>query len=267
MANPFLKWAGGKRWLVASALLPKPKSFERFVEPFLGSGAVFFSLEPRKALLADINEELILLYRSVRKSPIALHEMMAEHQRKHSKSYYYEIRSRRPFGELERVARFLYLNRTCWNGLYRVNLRGDFNVPIGTKQSVILEDDDFVALSRTLRGARLRCSDFEAIVDQCREGDFLYVDPPYTVQHNYNGFLKYNERIFNWSDQLRLRNALMRAKFRGVAIVVTNADHESIHLLYSKFGGYRQLERHSVLAGDKAKRGRTTEALYLANLG
>src|SRR5262249_52089089 len=156
------------------------------------------------------------------------------------------MRSARPTGSLERAARFLYLNRTCWNGLYRVNLKGEFNVPIGTKQSVLFEYDDFPEISRLLTNARLLCSDFERVIDATREGDFLYVDPPYIVLHNYNGFLKYNERIFRWTDQVRLRNALLRARHRGVSIVVTNADHASIHQLYRKFGQYQQLQRCSV---------------------
>lgn len=265
MSNPFLKWAGGKRWLVTSKQLPTPATYSRLVEPFLGSGAVYFSLQPKKALLADINSDLITLYKQIKKAPEALERLMNKHQRKHSAAYYYAVRAQVARNDVESAARFLYLNRTCWNGLYRVNLNGEFNVPIGTKQTVVFESDDFSALARILKGATLKCSDFEKIVDDCEEGDFLYVDPPYTVQHNFNGFLKYNERIFTWADQTRLRNALMRAKARGVAIAVTNADHESIRTLYASFGEYCQLQRHSILAGDASKRRKTTEALYITN--
>lgn len=265
MTSPFLKWAGGKRWLVSCGQLPKPARFVRFVEPFLGSAAVYFSIRPKKALLSDMNADLILLYKQIKKAPDALQRLMNNHQRKHSADYYYAVRAKRPKSDLEAAARFLYLNRTCWNGLYRVNLKGDFNVPIGTKNTVVFESDDFVALAEMLKSATLKCSDFEPIVDGCKEGDFLYVDPPYTVQHNFNGFLKYNERIFNWADQMRLRDALVRAKARGVAIAATNADHDSIHTLYAGVGEYHQLKRHSVLAGDASKRRETTEALYFTN--
>lgn len=265
MSSPFLKWAGGKRWLISSGQFPTPPKFDRFVEPFLGSAAVYFSLRPKKALLSDVNAELIMLYKQIKKAPKALQRLMDKHQRNHSDAYYYRIRAQRPETHLESAARFLYLNRTCWNGLYRVNLKGEFNVPIGTKDSVVLESDDFGELAKFLKGASLKCSDFEAIVDDCEEGDFLYVDPPYTVQHNFNGFLKYNERIFTWADQTRLRDALVRAKKRGVAIALTNADHASIHDLYGTFGEYCQLERYSVLAGDASKRRKTTEALYITN--
>jgi len=202
--EPFLKWAGGKRWLIASGQLPMPGRFGRFVEPFLGSGAVYFSLQPRRALLSDINIELITLYKQIKAAPDILRCLMDKHQRNHSQTYYYEVRSQVPRTDMKAAARILYLNRTCWNGLYRVNLRGQFNVPIGTKDTVVFESDDFGRLARTLKGAILRCSDFEAVVGDCAEGDFLYVDPPYTVQHNFNGFLKYNERIFTWADQKRL---------------------------------------------------------------
>lgn len=267
MVSPILKWAGGKRWLVAAGALPIPTRMERFVEPFLGGGSVFFHLEPKKALLSDANKDLIELYSVIRRSPTELHRLMFEHQDKHSTQHYYTVRNNRPTNKLARAARFLYLNRTCWNGLYRVNLAGDFNVPIGTKDTVLLDTDDFVATSNLLKFAKLKSGDFELVVDECNKGDFLFVDPPYTVRHNYNGFLKYNERIFNWADQIKLRDALLRARSRGVSIVVTNADHESIHDIYDGLGDYIQLTRKSVLAGDSHRRGSTTEAMYLVNVG
>lgn len=266
MVEPFLKWAGGKRWLTAAGLLPVPHSYKRLVEPFLGGGAVYFYLRPMKALLSDINEDLIHLYFELKKRPGDLYDLMLAHHKKHSKKYYYKMRDHTPSNDLERAARFLYLNRTCWNGLYRVNLQGTFNVPIGTKKSVVFDGEDFDAISAALQAATLRCSDFEPIIDGCQEGDFLFVDPPYTALHNYNGFLKYNEKIFSWNDQVRLRNALLRAKDRRVSIVVTNAHHESIHALYGGLGKYQLVERHSVLAGDRTKRGRATEVVYFANL-
>lgn len=262
---PFLKWAGGKRWLIAGDLLPTPDVFERYVEPFVGSGAVFFHLRPKKALLADLNGELICLYKIIRDRPADLWSSMQSHQNRHCKDYYYKIRSAVPVDELERASRFLYLNRTCWNGLYRVNLKGVFNVPIGTKNTVVFATDDFESVSKLLSGAQILCSDFEAVIDECGQGDFVFIDPPYTVQHNYNNFLKYNEKIFNWDDQIRLRDAVVRAVERGAAIAVTNADHQTIRDLYDSIGTYTQLHRHSVLAGKATKRGATTEALFLAN--
>ena len=265
MVKPILKWAGGKRWIVSNEQLPVPSSYNRYVEPFLGGGAVFFHLQPTNALLADLNGDLVQLYQVIRDEPDKLWSKMKMHHRQHCTDYYYKIRAMRPRTDVTKAARLLYLNRTCWNGLYRVNLKGEFNVPIGTKDTVIFDDDDFQAVSKLLKNVELRCSDFEDILDGCGSGDFVFVDPPYTVQHNFNNFVKYNEKIFSWEDQTRLRNAVLRAANRGAHIAVTNADHESIRELYEDVGEYGQVSRQSVLSGNPDMRGETTEALFLSN--
>jgi DNA adenine methylase len=263
--EPFLKWAGGKRWLTRRAL-PSPTQYERYVEPFLGSGAVFFAFGPPKALLSDLNAELIDLYQVMRDQPEQLLRALKAHHTSHSNSYYYKIRSWQPEDLFERAARMLYLNRTCWNGLYRVNRKGEFNVPIGTKSSVVFPDEDFRIFSERLRAADIICSDFEEVINECKKGDFLFVDPPYTVNHNLNGFLKYNEKIFRWEDQIRLKEALQRAIIRGVSVLMTNADHPSIRDLFENIGSLRTVSRASVLAGNPSRRGMTSEALFTANL-
>lgn len=265
MSGPFLKWAGGKRWLAASTLLPIPKQFDRYIEPFVGGGAIFFRLSPERSIISDINEELINLYRVLRDMPFDLETLMTEHQSRHSAAHYYEVRSSTPLEKLPRAARTLYLNRTCWNGLYRVNLKGEFNVPIGTKKTVIIDGENFLDISITLRRSDIRCQDFEVPINEAKKGDFLFIDPPYTVKHNLNGFLKYNEKIFGWSDQVRLRDAVMAAAERGAAIVVTNADHISVRDLYTGFE-YKKLARTSILSADAKRRGKTSEAMFLANL-
>lgn len=262
MSEPFLKWAGGKRWLVASGRLPVPSKYSRFIEPFVGSGAIFFHLSPKAAIISDLNEDLIELYKVMRDSPDELYAEMVSHRSLHSDSYYYEVRESRLESAVGRAARLLYLNRTCWNGLYRVNLAGKFNVPRGTKDKVLFEGEDFSTFSQALRGVDIRCSDFENIIDESNENDFLFVDPPYTVKHNVNGFLKYNEKIFRWEDQIRLRNSIDRAVQRGVYIVMTNANHQSVRDLYAGVLEYTSVERYSVLAGAAARRGPTSEALF-----
>jgi DNA adenine methylase len=262
--DPFLKWAGGKRWLLQSGELPLPPNYTRFVEPFLGSGAAFFSLAAPAALLSDVNSELINLYRVIRDHPTEFRERLSRHGLNHSAEYYYGARASVPDNDLDRAARTLYLNRTCWNGLYRVNKRGEFNVPIGTKTNVIYLNEDFNQYSARLKSAELSVCDFEKTVDQAGAGDFLFVDPPYTVKHNFNGFIKYNEELFGWSDQIRLRDALVRAIDRGASIALTNADHDSIRELYTEILEYHQLQRHSVLSGLRKGRGPTTEALFLS---
>jgi DNA adenine methylase len=264
--DPFLKWAGGKRWLVKSDQLPRPASYRRYIEPFLGGGAVFFHLSPETALLSDVNAELIHLYSVLRDEPVGLMDEMRRHHARHSREYYYEVRASTPSDSIMRAARTLYLNRTCWNGLYRVNRNGSFNVPMGTKTSVVFEDDDFEAISSRLKVADIRCCDFAETISEAKEGDFLFVDPPYTVQHNLNGFIKYNENIFSWEDQARLRNAIASAIGLGVSVVLTNADHESVRDLYAGLCEYRAISRQSILAGEAARRGPTTEALFVANI-
>lgn len=262
---PFLKWAGGKRWLVQSGQLQIPSHYERFIEPFLGGGAVFFSLEPERALLSDVNPELIELYEIVRDEPEHLRTILEWHQQKHSQAHYYAIRNRRYRDKAWRAARTLYLNRTCWNGLYRLNRKGEFNVPIGTKTAILIEES-FAEASALLARANLVCRDFEHTIGEAGEGDFLFVDPPYTAKHNLNGFLKYNENMFSWDDQVRLHQSLLAASNRGASIVVTNADHASLHQLYSKRFTYSSVERQSVLSGPPSGRGKTTEAIFSFNV-
>jgi len=259
---PFLKWAGGKRWLVNSNELKLPESFNTYIEPFLGGGAMFLKLSPSKALLSDLNPELINTYSVIRDNPKEVEKRLRALQGQHDKDFYYEIRAKKYRGKIERAVQFLYLNRTCWNGLYRVNLQGQFNVPIGTKEKVVLDTDDFVATSNILKNALLMSCDFEETIERAREGDFIFVDPPYTVQHNMNGFIKYNETLFSWEDQERLLMCLLKAKARGAKILLTNADHESIRDLFSGLGQYRSVSRHSVLAGKSNCRGSTTEATF-----
>lgn len=262
---PFLKWAGGKRWLVSRGV-PAPAAFDRLVEPFVGSAAIFFSLRPSRAILADVNQDLINLYRVIRDSPVELQALLSRHHDEHSRDHYYAVRKQVIVDDLGRAARMLYLNRTCWNGLYRVNRLGEFNVPIGTKTAVLIEGEDFQIYSKLLNVAEIACQDFETTINSCGLGDFLFVDPPYTVKHNMNGFVKYNETIFSWDDQVRLAAALRRAGSRGAAVLVTNADHESLRELYRDDFTYTSVGRQSVLAGSAAHRGGTTEALFALNL-
>lgn len=266
MTEPFLKWAGGKRWLANSNQLPRPAAFERYIEPFLGGAAIFFHLRPERAILSDINSELIELYCVIRDHPDELMTLMRTHHDAHSPDYYYKVRAAMPEGVIARAARTMYLNRTCWNGLYRVNLKGVFNVPIGTKSTVVFDHDDFTGISARLRAAEIRCCDFEETVSEAQQGDFLFVDPPYTVRHNMNGFIKYNENLFSWNDQIRLRDAVAGAIERGAAVVVTNADHDSVRELYENVCDYRSVARASVLASETARRGKTKEALFSANI-
>ncbi len=255
---PPLKWAGGKRWFVTKHQEMLPATFNNYVEPFLGSGALFFSVRPERSIISDVNEELMNLYEVIRDLPSNLEAKMADHQKKHGVDYYYEVRRSRPRTALNKAARTLYLNRTCWNGLYRVNLQGEFNVPKGTKETVTLATDDFENLATVLKRATMKCQDFELTLESAMKGDFAFVDPPYTVAHNNNGFVKYNQNLFRWEDQIRLRDAVKRAALRGVKVLVTNAAHESVIALYDEFDQVI-VDRAGVIAGDASMRGRYQE--------
>ncbi|HEV2263555.1 MAG TPA: Dam family site-specific DNA-(adenine-N6)-methyltransferase [Stellaceae bacterium] len=262
--DPFLKWAGGKRWFIRRHEHLFPKVFNRYIEPFLGGAAVFFSLRPAKPILSDTNASLIGTYQAIRDNWALVWRYLLSHQALHSKEYYYVCRAKKYRSTSAKAAQFIYLNRACWNGLYRVNLRGDFNVPIGTKDTIVFDNDNFETLSDALRSAKLLCCDFERTIDLAKRGDFVFVDPPYTINHNANGFLKYNEKIFSWHDQKRLRSALERARDRGAKILVTNADHRSVRELYAGFGNMVTVPRFSVLSGDASFRKLSTELIVSA---
>lgn len=258
---PFLKWAGGKRWLAPHLAELAPKSYKRFMEPFLGSGAAFFALQPASAILSDLNEDLINCYVTIRDDWQAVYELLERHDEQHNEQHYYRVRNMRPRSAPQRAARFIYLNRTCWNGLYRVNLDGQFNVPIGTKEAVVLDSDDFEATAHALQAAKVTCCDFEQALDCASSDDFVFVDPPYTVRHNYNGFIKYNEKLFSWDDQRRLHDAAARAAARGAKVLITNANHPSVRELYSDFPRLSSLSRKSILAADSEHRSTVSELL------
>ncbi|NVM63218.1 DNA adenine methylase [Mucilaginibacter sp. SG538B] len=258
---PFLKWAGGKRWLTNNLLQYLPNTYNRYFEPFLGSGAVFFSLQPKQAVLSDVNHPLIKTYNAIKEDYKMVNNLLIQHSERHSNEYYYEIRDTDYSDQFQQAARFIYLNRTCFNAIYRVNKNGKFNVPRGSKNNVILDSDDFESVSRCLKSADIKHSDFECIIGQAMAGDLIYVDPPYTVKHNNNGFVKYNEKMFTWQDQERLSVSLFEAQKRGAHIVMSNADHASIRELYSNNSKITALQRSSVIASDPINRGQYSELI------
>ena len=189
---------------------------------------------------------------------------MRRHHRNHSSSYYYVVRDSKPKKPHTRAARFLYLNRTCWNGLYRVNRQGRFNVPIGTRTNVVRDNDNFEAVSASLQKATLLAADFEEVIGLTGKGDLLFIDPPYTVKHNSNNFLKYNQDLFSWSDQIRLRDCVVQACARGAQVVMTNADHSSIRQLYRKAFTMLTAKRRSDIAADSNKRNYAQELIIIS---
>lgn len=257
--TPPLKWAGGKRWFVRNHLSLFPIEYNTYFEPFIGGGAVLFSLLPEKATISDANLDLIRTYRAIQFDSGGVERALKLHAQKHNDDYFYEVRPNRPDDPVELAAWFLYLNRTCYNGLYRVNKKGQFNVPRGTKDMVLLPSDNFEAVAKILAGYEILYSDFEPVIDKSRRGDFVFLDPPYTVKHNKNGFIKYNENLFSWDDQVRLAKAVARAERRGVKLLVSNADHPSVRELYKDIGETIALNRYSVIGGGAGYRANTSE--------
>lgn len=260
-ATPFLKWAGGKRWLVPHIKDFIPQRFDRYIEPFLGSGAILFNLLPKVALISDINKDLIDTYISIAEDWSSVYTRLVAHDKKHSKAYYYKIRSSKPYSQSGKAARFIYLNRTCWNGLYRVNLKGEFNVPKGSKKRAILNSDNFELVAENLKNYQIENRDFESVIDDASSGDFIFIDPPYTLRHENNGFLKYNEKLFSWKDQVRLKEAVVRASKINVKVLITNASHPSVIKLYENFKSVTHVNRYSVIASESQRRKVVTEII------
>lgn len=261
---PFLNWAGGKRWLVQRYNNLFPTDYKTYIEPFLGSGAVFFSIQPKKSILSDTNSDLVNTYCTIKNDYKRVFKLLKFHHKNHSKHYYYNIRKAKLRSKYSKAARFIYLNRTCWNGLYRVNLKGEFNVPIGTKKNAILGTDNFYVIAKLLNNSKIISTDFQKVIDEAEKNDFLFVDPPYTVKHKNNGFLKYNEILFKWEDQIRLHHSLLRANKRKVKIFLTNACHESIIDLYKNNFDINIVHRKSIISGKTCFR-KDCEELIIKN--
>lgn len=262
ITNAFIKWPGGKRWLVPVLLSICPNKYNTYYEPFLGGGSVYFALEPERAVISDINAELINLYQVMRDEPQQLADRLLQHQRFHNREYYYEMRMVIPEDKISQAARTLYLNRTCYNGMYRVNKNGAFNVPIGTKNNCTYDIESFSAISKKLQAAQINCCDFAQCLRKAGMEDLIFVDPPYTVMKKQDSFIKYNQKLFDWKDQERLFLELNEAKKRGSYIVLTNVKYKDIEDMYKEAGYYVEtLEHASNIAGKVDKRGNVQELL------
>lgn len=265
--HPFLRWVGGKRWLINLFNELKPESYKRYIEPFLGSGAIYFALAPHDAILNDVNEELINTFLGIQEDHTKVLKLLEIHAKNHSEDYYYKTRSSKPTSLASKAARMLYLNRTCFNGVYRVNSKGVFNVPIGDRATVTRPEDTFEKWHSLLKTAQISTGDFEPVIDQAKSRDLLFVDPPYSQTAYKDAFVKYNDKLFSFEDQVRLALALERAAQRGVFIVSTNGAHDSIQKLYKK--EHFQLEglsRKCSVSGVSAHRTTYEELLITANL-
>lgn len=234
--KPFLKWAGGKTQLLAELHKRVPNNFNKYIEPFIGGGAMFFSLNPHESIIADSNEELVITYRQVKEAVESVIEHLETFE--HTEEFYYNIRSLVP-NELEhsyRAARLIYLNKTCFNGLYRVNKKGQFNVPYGKGNGSFLNGEvlrnasEFLAETTIIKGDYL-----DVLTEFAREGDFIFLDPPYYPVGKYSDFKRYTKEFFYHENQVQLKQEFDRLVNIGCNVVLTNSDHEVILDLYSDY--------------------------------
>lgn len=259
--QPFLRWAGGKRWLVKSLDQFLPESgFNNYHEPFLGGGSIFFHLKPQTAFLSDLNSELIETYIEVRDNVEAVIVELSKF--KNLKDEYYKIRSSNFRKSAKRAARFIYLNQTSFNGIYRVNLDGQYNVPFGYRKKNFFEPDVLRSASQALLNTKIETGDFTNCLDNVSKGDLVFLDPPYTISHNNNGFLKYNQKLFGIEDQYRLAKLITEINGKGAYYILTNAAHYKVREIFHKNNGVVEIKRASLIGGINAKRGKYSEYIF-----
>lgn len=236
-AKPVLKWAGGKAQLLAELHSLVPRKFNKYIEPFMGGGAMFFSLTPNLAVLADSNLELINLYQVLSTDVEPLINELLKYS--NSKDFFYSVRNQdtKKLSRIEKAARTIYLNKTCFNGLYRVNKSGRFNVPFGNyKNPAICRPDDLRAAAIALKGKTLINADYKTVLaDYAAEGDLVFLDPPYLPVSQYADFKRYTKEQFYEEDHRELAEEVQRLHEIGCTVILTNSNHPLVHDLYSKF--------------------------------
>jgi len=267
--KPILRWAGGKSWLIPRLRGVIPNYVNRYIEPFAGSAALFLDLIKRahnvsEYYLSDLNKELIDTYTTLRHNPEAVIKCLKNLE--NTIDCYYKTREQISGDIYETAARFIFLNRTCFNGLYRVNKHNVFNVPYGNKSYRVLFDfDNLRVFSELLKKAYLAHLDFSDTLEFITPTSLVFLDPPYTVAHQNNNFVKYNQKLFSWDDQLRLAEYIQSLKRIGAKFIMTNASHLSTEQLFSGLGTAVQVQRHSVI-GSKPQYRKKVEELIITNL-
>lgn len=236
-AKPFIKWAGGKTQLLAELLKYVPQNYNKYIEPFVGGGALFFKLQPHFAILSDSNCELINLYKVIRDFPKQLIKELKIYRVSEKEYYYHRDINPEELKNVERAARFIYLNKTCYNGLYRVNKEGKFNVPYGKNENVKLIDEDNIWASNSLlRNTELYCGNYVTILEYyAKKGDFIYLDPPYYPAGGYSDFQRYTKEFFYEHDHIELRDLFNRLVEKGCKVLLTNSDTAFVHNLYKEY--------------------------------
>ena len=267
--QPFTKWTGGKRQLLPVIRELMPKTYNRYFEPFVGGGALFFDLAPKDAVINDFNAELINCYQQIKDNPQELIEILKVHQEYNSKEYYLDLRSADRderidmMSEVQRAARILYMLRVDFNGLYRVNSKNQFNVPYGRYKNPKIVDENLVsAISTYLNNNQIEIKkgDFEKAVLDVQPGDFVYFDPPYIPLSETSAFTSYTHEGFSYDDQVRLRDAFKRLSDTGAYVMLSNSSSALVEELYKDFN-IHYVEATRTNGAKSSSRGKISEII------
>ena len=268
--KPFVKWAGGKRQILDKLKQYIPEEYDTYYEPFIGGGALFFELSPKKAVINDSNEELINVYQVLCDEDKfnKMIRLLNSHEANHSEEFYYELRNKdrnkntfKRLSDYTRAARTIYLNKACFNGLYRVNSKGEFNVPFGKKNKVNTYEDsnlNLISYYLTNNEITILCEDFEKSVENAKKGDFIYFDPPYDSDtHTFNS---YTEEGFGKEEQIRLAKVFKELSERGCYVMLSNHNTSLVKELYQDFNIHLIEAKRNINANGK-KRGKVEEVI------
>lgn len=233
--KPILKWAGGKRQLLPHLNKIIPKKFKNYIEPFIGGGAFFFNLNLKNSIIADTNWELINLYSEIAKNPKQIIKRLKEF--KNTKNFFYKIRKQNPSSNLDRACRTIYLNKTCFNGLYRVNKNGDFNVPFaGNKNTSFVDEENLFRASTLLKKTKILNLSYDLVLKKyTKNNDLIFLDPPYLPISKYSDFKRYTKEQFYFEDHIKLAKLFNELHNKGCKLILTNSNSPKVIKLYKKF--------------------------------
>lgn len=263
--KPFVKWAGGKRQLIPILNENLPKEMGSYYEPFLGGGALLFHLltenPSQKCHISDLNSDLVLAYVTIRDRIDSLIESLKNHQRnyqKDSKPYYYSVRESQPRSQVEKTSRLIFLNRTCFNGLYRVNSKGKFNVPLGRYTNPnIVNEENLRSVGQILKSKKVKidCRDFASVLNDAKEGDLVYFDPPYQPVSSTANFTSYTNKDFTFEDLNRLAELCFKLNSKGCKVLLSNSDSKKVSKIFdSKSWNIQKIEANRAINSNSTKR-------------
>lgn len=234
--KPFLKWAGGKSQLIPEIQKYIPSKFNKYIEPFIGGGAVYFSMNHPKSIISDLNEELVITYTQIKENVESVIDVLKTYS--NTESFFYKTRSldTNALSPQERAARLIYLNKTCFNGLFRVNKSGQFNVPYGKRNGPFVNTENLRSASNYLKHTAIYHSDYKNILNKfAKKGDFIFLDPPYQPIGKFSDFKRYTKEFFYEKDQIELAELFKKLTDKGCFVMLTNSEHPFILDLYKEY--------------------------------